>query len=233
MNDLCGISEDKLPFQLLGLCLQEPMALILDWVMAFICFFVFLRLKNHTSDFHRYWKLFFLFFGLSTFFGGLGHLFFYYTGNYGKIPSWTFAIISNYYVGKAMLKLNVLSIQKIQLLSKILSVKFLVFMSLMLFVVLMYGKNSFVFSMVDSVLTTLAYCLGLGIYYKKQGLESFKYIVWAVVLLFPSIFIFVFKINVSLWLNKDDLSHLFMIASLVFFYIGVKNTVSKVNIFST
>jgi hypothetical protein len=37
-ESVCGISPDKLPFQIFGYCLQEPMALITNWLIAITAF---------------------------------------------------------------------------------------------------------------------------------------------------------------------------------------------------
>ena len=34
----------------------------------------------------------------------------------------------------------------------------------------------------------------------------------------PSAFVFLFKLNLHKWLNKDDLSHLLILTGIIFFY---------------
>ena len=64
----------------------------------------------------------------------------------------------------------------------------------------------------------------LGNYYsKKIGIE-FKYFVFGVLVLLPSAFVFLFKINLHPWFDKNDLSHVLMFIGIIYFYLGVKRT---------
>lgn len=219
----CNIPEELLPFEMFGFCLQEPMALVLDTAIAVACFIFYFKLRHANSDFQTNWRIFFFIFGISTFLGGFGHLLYNYTGIYGKMPTWILAIIANYFPGKAMLSLNLLKEKTKKQLHGLLIVKMIVFFFLMMFVALYYQKNSFVFVMVDSAITFLVFCLGLGISFRKRGVEYMKYIIYGVLALIPSIFIFIFEVNLSLWFNKDDFSHVIMIITLTFFYFATKH----------
>lgn len=56
----------------------------------------------------------------------------------------------------------------------------------------------------------------------KRGAIGLKWIVIGVLVLIPSAFIFIKEVNLHRWLNKDDLSHVLMLACIYFFYIGMK-----------
>lgn len=215
MNNICDIAPEKLPFEMFGLCLQEPMALITNWIIAATAFVIFFRIKTVNNDFQKYWKYFYFAFGLSTFFGGLGHLFFYYFELLGKVPSWSFGIISAFFAGKAMLSIEYISEKQRKFWT------FFLYFKAITFGFLALTKGSFIFVLVDAVITYLSFCLGLGLYYWGKGLKSFKYTVLAVIILFPSVFIFLLQINPHIWFNKDDLSHVLMATTILFFYIGI------------
>ncbi|SFT73593.1 hypothetical protein SAMN05216474_2031 [Lishizhenia tianjinensis] len=210
----CGISPEKLPYTFAGLCLQEPMALITNWLIATICFVCYYNLGKPESEFEKYWKGFYMLFGLSTVFGGLGHTFFYYTDIYGKFPCWTLGILTSFYAGKAMISLyNPL---RKKLLTRILIAKAVILW------VLAIALKSFLFVTVDAVVAYLIFCGGFGVYFWKKGMEGFKYIVFGVVILIPSAFIFLLKLNPHIWFNKDDLSHVLMMITITFFYFGIR-----------
>nr|WP_299201904.1 hypothetical protein [uncultured Brumimicrobium sp.] len=215
MENLCDIPLEKLPFNLFGLCLQEPMALVTNMMIAITCFVIYFRFNPVENSFQKHWKMFYLLFGLSTFFSGFGHMFFNYTGVYGKFPTWTLGLFSAFHAGKAMISLNVLSPKLYKVLMGLLYVKLLVF------TVLAIALQSFIFVMADAVITYLFFCLGFGVYYWRKGLSSFKYTVLAVIVLIPSIFIFTLQYNPHLWFNKEDLSHVLMTTTVIFFYFGV------------
>ena len=219
MVNICDIPADKLPFSVGGLCLQEPTALISNLLIAFTAFVIYFKYKREAtpfeSDFHKHWKLFYLFIACSTFLGGFGHVFFQYTGFYGKFPSWILAFLAAFHVSKAMISLPEFSKRLYRFALGFIFVKFIILLGLAL-----YTKNFF-FVTLDSIITYLFFCMGLGIYYWQKGMDSFKYTVLAVVILIPSVFIFSLNINPGLWFNKNDLSHVLIAITIVFFYIGL------------
>merc|ERR1711991_1018556 len=193
----------------------EPMALVTNWIIAITAFVLYFRLRVTENDFQFHWRKFYLFFGLSTFFSGFGHVFFNYFDVYGKYPTWILGLIAAYHAGKAMISLNVLNPSAKKTFNWVLYAK------LVTFALLALTLKSFIFVMVDAVITYLFFCLGFGIYYWRKGLTSFKYTVIAVMILFPSIFIFTLQYNPHIWFNKDDLSHVLMALTIIFFYLGV------------
>ncbi len=192
------------------------MSLIMDTLIAIVCAYVLIKLKKPIDNFSKYWRLFFLFLGISMFLGGFSHAFFQYTGMYGKKVTWIFAFLAGFYAGKGMLSLNVISQNTKKWLNVFLYVKFIVLL------ILAFYYQEFLFVTVDSALTYLVYCLGLGLVYTKKGFPSYKYTIWGVYLLVPTIIIFIFNIQISVWFNKNDLAHLIMIGSVILFYLGVK-----------
>lgn len=215
LDNVCNIPVDRLPFTMFGLCLQEPMALVTNWVVAIIAFILYFRLRKPENEFQHYWRKFYFFFGLGTFFSGFGHVLFNYFDVYGKYPTWILGMIAAYHAGKAMISLNVLNRSTERTYNYILYAKILTFALL----ALMF--KSFIFVMADAAITYLFFCLGFGAYYWRKGIRSFKYTVVAVLILFPSIFIFTLKFNPHIWFNKDDLSHILMAFTIIFFYLGV------------
>lgn len=198
-------------FSLFGLELQEPMAIVTNGMIAFFCVFAFIQLKDWNDTANFYWKRFFLFFGISTFFGMFGHGLFHYFGIYGKIPSWLFGCISNAMAGLGMFHFDNYSKK-----SKI-GVYLVVFKSLFLFLLALFTFK-FVFVAIDAIITYIVYT---GFYAQKivkRGAEELKWMTFGVVLMLPAAFVFLFKINIHLWLNKDDLSHLLILLGIIFFY---------------
>jgi hypothetical protein len=216
LNILCEISPDKLPFTWFGLCLQEPMALVTNWLIALTSVYLYFQIKKPYSNFRNHWRKFYFYFAISTFFGGLGHLLFNYFDVFGKLPCWFFGVIASFHAGKAMISVNMLttSLQR----------KLTLFLFMKGVILFLIGAitGSFIFIMIDAILSYLLFCLGFGAYYWRKGYDSFKFTVYAVIILFPSLFIFLLKLNPHLWFNKDDLSHVLMVLTIIFFYIGIR-----------
>lgn len=202
-------------FTLGGFILQEPMALITNWVIFLFCLFVFLATPWQQSYPSERFKKFYLYLGISMFFGGLGHLFFYYTGFYGKYPSWILATVAGFHVGKAILYYWRNS-GSYKFLNHFLWVKSILLLSLGL------ATQKFIFIAVDSIFTYLFYCGFLAWMLWKKQKEEMKYMVFGVLALLPSAFIFLMNINLHRYLNRDDLSHVLMLLCIVLFYQGIK-----------
>jgi hypothetical protein len=203
-------------FSFQGLELQEPMAAITNWMIASFCFYAFLKLKNRNFEEVNYWKYFFITFSCSTFFAGFGHLFFQYLAIPGKFPNWITGIMSGYFASNAMLiKMNNQSNKK--------TFKIGIIVKASTFLLLALWKQNFLFIAIDAIVTYIVFCGILGYIYFKQGHNYMKYMVFGVLVCLPSAFIFLLKINPHKWLNKDDLSHLFMLGCTFCFYLGAKN----------
>jgi hypothetical protein len=191
------------------------MAILTNGMISLFCFYAFFKVKGFNDSANYYWKRFFLIFGISTVFGMFGHAFFQYFDKPGKIPSWTLGCVSNVMAALGMLhfegysRLKKVAIPLVWAKSGTLLILSLVFMQ-------------FVFVAVDAILTYIVYT---GIYaaaLKKRGVLELKWMIIGVLIMLPSAFIFLLKINVHRWLNKDDLSHLLMLSGIILFFVSMK-----------
>ena len=196
------------------------MAAVTNWMIAAFCFYGFLKLKNSNFEEVNYWKYFFITFSFSTLFGGFGHLFFQYLSVPGKFPNWITGILSGYFASNAMLV-------KMKNQSRKRMIKIGVIFKALIFLFLALWKQNFLFVALDAIVTYVLFCGVLGYSYFKQGHEYMKYMVLGVLVCLPSAFFFLLKINPHKWLNKDDISHIFMLFCTICFYIGAKNIIPK------
>ncbi|HRO76303.1 MAG TPA: hypothetical protein PLP27_09170 [Crocinitomicaceae bacterium] len=205
---------EVIQYHFLGLQLQEPISLIYNWLVAILCLIWFFKLKP-TNESVKNWRYFFLVFAITGFFAGLAHTFYQYTGIYGKMPHWVGGIVSGYFAGKAMLALlNNSEIKK----------KLLVFLKVKLLVNIALALSfvTFLYVILDSALTYIIFCAGISIYLIKRGEKHLKTFVYAVIISFFGAFGFLFKLDLSLYFNREDFSHLFILISLILFYFGAK-----------
>jgi hypothetical protein len=220
------MKQELIEFQFYGWHLQEPMALITNWMMCAFCFFAYIQLQKANFSGLIWWKRFFWFFAISTFFGGTGHLFFQYNGIVGKFPNWITGILSGYCAGKAMLWHLQEGISKKRL-NQFLSIKAVVLLSFAL------ALKLFIFIAIDAIITYIVYCGIVGYLLCKKGRPEMRYFPYGVLVALPSAFIFLLKFNPHRWLNKDDLSHLLMLGCLIYFYVGAsKQLPQKTNVIS-
>lgn len=211
------MTQEIIEFKVNGLVLQEPMALITNWMMSIFSGYAFIKLNKgeNRSQELVYWRRFFLWFFITSFFGGLGHLFFQQLGIPGKFPNWTTSIVAAFYAGLAML--NAYNDRKGNK-----WLKYFLFFKGVLLLFFAIHTQKFIFIAVDAILTYVIYC---GIIGRILGISLkpiYNQMFYGVLVCLPSVFIFLFKLNVHRWLNKDDLSHLLMLACLYFFYRGAK-----------
>lgn len=193
------------------------MAFILNWVIASFCIYAFFRLKRFDCKANYFWRLFYLTFGLSTFFGGLGHLFFLYTGIPGKFPSWILGSVANGFAALGVM--NFIGVSKPTSLGKS-----LVWVRCIFLCVISIVTQKFIFIAIDAIVTYLCYT-GLYLIYIRNRTSSNDFInkfLIGVIILLPSAFFFILKISLHQWLNKDDISHILMLGAIIFFYKGIK-----------
>jgi hypothetical protein len=62
----------------------------------------------------------------------------------------------------------------------------------------------------------------LGYYYQRKIDVSFRYLWISTLILIPSAAVQSMKINVHQWFDRNDISHVLLITSIVFYYIAVK-----------
>jgi hypothetical protein len=210
----------KPPFEIIefsfaGLHLQEPGALISNWLITAFSIYAYKSINWSNSPASSAFKKFYLVLAISTFLSGFGHVLFQYFDVFGKYPAWILAVTSGYYISTGILYYW-RSHKSYKLLKYFLITKSIVLLSLSLL------NQTFVFIAIDSILTYLLYCGYLaGRMWAKNNLDM-QYFVYGILVLIPSAFIFLMNINLHKYLNRDDLSHLLMLICIILFYYGVR-----------
>ena len=62
---------------------------------------------------------------------------------------------------------------------------------------------------------------GISIYNLKRSHKEFRLLLNGVLIMLPSFFIFIFKVNLAPWFDKGDLAHVLLTLGNVLFYMGV------------
>jgi hypothetical protein len=201
---------DKVPFTLFGLELLEPMAMITNLIVAISCVYGFSKVRKSTHL--VYWRWFFASFALASFFGGLSHLFWNYWGFNGKIAPWFFGVLATSALTFAMVDLFRFSAQTKKLVATAIVVK------AMTILFLAFYNWNFLFVAIDTIGSLLLACgLGSWILHFKKGVVQAKFIFYGVLVILPAAFIFLLKFDLHLYMNREDLSHLFIALGLLFF----------------
>jgi len=224
---LIGEDFSKIQVDLNGLILLEPNAIISDFIMALASFFIASKLyqKRRSHGFVKYWYYFFLTFALGAILGSIGHGLFYYLGPQGKFPTWISAILSTYFIEKAMIK-SYERYNKNNTLGKIAFFK-MIFIFLLVITVISsaeFDRNHTIGFLPIAINTILGVFISVSIIgtanIKNQ--RGFQWLFIGVLAMLPSAAIFLMKINLFQWFDKGDLSHIFMTIGVCMYYVGVK-----------
>lgn len=225
---LIGKDFEKIEWDFLGLRLLEPNAMIGDVIIFTVAIYLAIKVQKNTKNqpFFRFWKWFFIIFGVGFLMGGFGHLFYNYWGVPGKFFSWYSGMFAALMIELAMISIY----PKVEWRK---TLKGIAYGKLFLSV----SIATYIYSTVDLVtdpskglmVPTLNSVVGLGLslgllgyYYQRKIDQSFRYLWISTLILIPSAIVQSMKINVHQWFDRNDISHILLITSIVFYYTAVK-----------
>jgi len=202
---------EKANIEWYGITFLEPVVFLTNWMITIQCFYYFQKFQKLEikSAFLFYWKYFFFLFGASTFFGGLSHLLYHYFELWGKIPGWSLAILSITALELAVFHDDAERYKH--------GIRFVWVQTLVLFILLVLDFN---FNWV-TVQTVIGLVLVLGVYsilqVRKKG-ESWRGFLYGIGWMLLSVPVVILKVDLSIWFNRHDISHLLMMLCLHQFY---------------
>lgn len=227
---LIGENYPKIEFELFGLDLLEPNLFITDSIIAFVALYLAFRVSKLKSkhSFNKYWSYFFLFIAITTFLGGLGHLIYNYTHIYGKIPSWFFAIVASYNLERAILTIESNEDRRV-LYIKLVKYKFALALSVWLILLFFLDlsddvneKIPFIPVAANSGIGAIFIGIILCFKFAKSVDRNFNYIAYGTLIMVPSVFFMVLKINPSPWFTREDIGHTLMLTTYIITFIGIR-----------
>lgn len=200
----------KISFELFGLELLEPMAFLLNWVLMYLSVRYFLKLKKDVSErFSLIFIWFFFFMSISFCLGGLTHLFYNYTGQVSKIPGWTAAILA---ISAVEYSVTALMNQKTRSF-----VQGFIVSKLGITLALTFSTLSFGYVMIHT-----SFLIPFLLIPLTKDKNTFSYFGLGILLLLAALPVKLAGLDLHLWFNRDDISHVFMMGTLWSFFQGVK-----------
>ena len=198
--------------------LEQPMNLIMNWLIALACIICFRKLRGRSSDIYtRWWSRFFLLMGISAFFGGLGHLLSFYSAYPLKTISWCFAAVSIFSAEMGSIELfgsegsnkrilRVISISKLLLTLVITTLYF-----------------SFTIVKWNSAAGFLGIIMPIHVWYFMKTRDNFSlWVVAGVLSMVGPAIVHGFNLSPHPLFDKDDLSHVLMIITFFILYTGIR-----------
>ena len=204
---------------LLNLFIAEPLTAITDYLLTVAALFFFLRLrkKAENKEYIKSWSYFFLFTGISTFFGGLAHSFHLKEGT-TYLEIWIsmqlFGGLAIFFAQKGGLE-SECHPKGQKLFVKLTGIQLILFtLSVLIFF-------SFKTVVINSVVTL---SILLVLYFPRELLQwNYRYLVTIGILTsFLTALVNIKKIILAPWFNQHDLSHVIMYLSLLLIYSGIK-----------
>lgn len=230
---LIGKDFEKISFDLFGYTLLEPNAFIGDLIIFIASLYYANRIVklNQKGPFYTNWYWFNILFGTGFLIGGFSHLFFNSWGVSGKYIPWCMGIISAFFLEIAMI--SVFPNKKTKTLYRRLSVMKLVFVliaALYTFISVDLSVDTTKGLMIPTANSVVGLGFGLivlGSYYANKIDKSFRYFWISGLLLFPSAVFQALKINLHPWFDRNDVSHLLLVLSLVLYYKGIEGYAAR------
>jgi len=216
--------EDKITIFIAGIRVDEPVVALTDLFVSALCFLFFYKL--HTGGMKEriifYYKYYFLTMGIATTFGGLiGHAFLYAFSLPWKLPGWITSMLSIMLIERATIEHTKILLKPsiIRVLQVINIIELLIFLSLTIYFL------DFFFVEFHSGYGLMFVVLSLeGYLYLKTRNEAGKYILTGIVMAAIAAIIFMNHLSPHPWFNHIALSHMFLVAAAIFFYLGARKT---------
>jgi hypothetical protein len=212
--------EHQISIELLGIRIDEPMAMITDILISIVCFHAFYQLHNRklSGRSQLYFRYYFLLMGIATFLGGvIGHGFLYALSFGWKLPGWITSMISVALIERS-------SIAHAKPLIKSRTGNFFLIINLIeLLVIITITMVTLNFKWVEFHsaygLLVIVSSFHLYTYYKTKDRGSLTILIAVTVTCIASL-IFINKISIHRWLNYIDISHLLLAIAAYIFYRG-------------
>jgi len=205
---------------IVGLHIQEPVTVLTNVIITAFCLFFYFQLNviSIQPKLKKYWRLFFLLFGVSALIGALAHGFKSYFQPNVFYYIWLIMNLSGlsitYYLLRVNIEMSFVSDEnKIRL-------HYLVVLIILIFSAITIITNDFLIVKINAGIAILVTLIRHYRAYKK-GYTGSGYIAFGFAFSTLSIIVHSTKLSLNEWFNFKDISHVIMNISLYIIFIGV------------
>ncbi len=215
MNEIFSI-------EILGVRIDEPLTVLTDIIISLVCLYSLIRLFRiqGSRKLRIIFILFFAFLGTGTLLGGvLGHGFFYLLHPAWKLPGFIASMIAVALLVQA--SVNILG-RFVQLRTWLI-LTWLNGLLLLTFLILLSLTQEFMYVVLYVTLGVLILVGSMQVVvYWKSGAAGSKWFLLAVGTGLAGDLVYVLDLSPREWFNKNDLGHILLAVSTVFFYLGAR-----------
>lgn len=204
----------------LGIIILEPVTAATDLLLAWFCIYSFFKLKlpSESEPLLKFWRLFFLFLGISTTFGGLSHgLKHYMNDDIYKVMRLGMnltSIVSSYFLLLATAEMldngNAARKKKVRIFVQITTI---------VISAITIAINEFSLIMIYAGVVVLLTII-LNYLDFKKGERGSQEVALGFGISLLSIIVFKLQISIHEYFNFRDISHIIMLISLYFVFLG-------------
>jgi len=186
----------------------EPITTITDLLVATVCFYAYAKLGRQ-QDFaaKRYFRLYFLFLGIATFWGGLiTHASIYYLSQTWKVPGWISSTWSVSLLAWAMAEYNIGIVKEwISGMKALILLELLAVMAITIYTVEFKwagGHSAFGLFLIVTTLAVMSY--------RRNKDDGSRWMLYGIGVFLLSGITFAAKLSIHTWFNYVDLTHVFL-----------------------
>lgn len=198
--------------------IHEPVTVLTDYMITFLCFMFFFRLKNENKIVSiKYWKCFFLFFGVSTLVGGCSHALFTIHEGFAYKSFWiAMQVLSGFAVFSAQQATynTVLQNAKNRELWKGSYI-----LQLIIFLAGVFIFQNFLVVVLDNAIGLIPVMI-LHFMDSKNSRQN-KLIANGILISFLTAFVHGTKLSLNAYFNFNDISHVLIMISLFVLFLGI------------
>jgi hypothetical protein len=202
------MDELQPPIFIGDLRIGEPTTAITDFLVTAVCFYDYGKLgKPKQFPSQKYFRLYFLFLGLATLWGGLiTHALIYYLSTPWKVPGWIMSTWSVSLLAWAMVEYHAELIKKwVPVFKAIILIELAAVMAITIYTVEFKWAGAHSAFGLFTIVTTLAFIS----YFKKRDRGS-RWMLYGIGVFLLSGIIFSAKLSIHMWFNHVDLTHVFL-----------------------
>lgn len=201
-----------------SLAIHEPVTAFTDYIITIIGLTFFWKIPSTGNPVVKYWRLFFLLLGLSTFFGASAHAFFGIHEGVAYKSVWlTMQLVNGlaiYFAQQATLLSTLKNSKQYD------AWKWSYIIQLVAYYIVLLIVQKYVVTIIDNALGLIP--IMIVHFAAKEKEEYYKWIGYGILVSFITAIVHGVKFSLNDYFNYNDIAHVFIMISMIVMYMGVQ-----------